>query len=117
MPLAHAPLHPPRTAPHIAVCPSHPLTPPTIPLTNTPLTPPYGPPYNPPYNPPSPYLAPSVQERIAACNTLGLQPQPTHHELRKAYRALALVHHPDKLQPDASAAQREAAATKVQPQP
>ena len=31
------------------------------------------------------------EERIAACNTLGLKPQPTHLELRKAYRALALV--------------------------
>ena len=52
------------------------------------------------------------EERVAACNTLGLKPQPTHLELRKAYRALALAHHPDKLPPDATDAQREAAAAR-----
>ena len=52
------------------------------------------------------------EERVAACNTLGLKPQPTHLELRKAYRALALAHHPDKLPPDASDAQRDAAAAR-----
>ena len=30
-------------------------------------------------------------ERAAACRTLGLPAQPTRTELRKAYRALALV--------------------------
>ena len=52
------------------------------------------------------------EARVAACNTLGLKPQPTHLELRKAYRALALAHHPDKLPPDATDVQREAAAAR-----
>ena len=48
----------------------------------------------------------------ANTQVLGLKPQPTHLELRKAYRALALAHHPDKLPPDATDAQREAAAAR-----
>ena len=52
------------------------------------------------------------EERAAACLLLGLPPHPTRTELRQAYRALALLHHPDKLPPDASDAQRQEGAAK-----
>ena len=43
---------------------------------------------------------------------LGLPLQPTHAELKKAYRALALQLHPDKQPPDATETQRQEAVLK-----
>jgi len=68
--------------------------------------------------PPGGAFAQSKEDEVAkACRVLGVAPasrEPTHAEVKKAYRKLALLYHPDKQPAEASEAEKAEAAARFQ---